>query len=228
MKYIEFDIKGMNISRTNGDKTALISGAVNYFGLHFNPDAEFTSLAGVKYCEFYKNKSTKRVELVENACAIPNDFLKDKTPFEIRVISGNMIATPWAVVSITESGVITPDEPEEEAPENSAYVKTPTGENAIAFIRGGENGMEYSSDGENWQNGVNGIPDVPRGGDDNLYVRKNGDWVPFQIPEQTNVEGLSGTAVTLAELDGSATLEDVVAKVNEIIGILKDRGITTV
>ena len=88
--------------------------------------------------------------------------------------------------------------------------------------------MEYSSDGENWQNGVNGIPDVPRGGDDNLYVRKNGDWVPFQIPEQTNVEGLSGTAVTLAELDGSATLEDVVAKVNEIIGILKDRGITTV
>ena len=60
------------------------------------------------------------------------------------------------------------------------------------------------------------------------YVRKNGDWVPFQMPEQTNVEGLSGTAVTLAELDGSATLEDVVAKVNEIIGILKDRGITTV
>ena len=228
MKYIEFDIKGMNISRVTGDKTALISGAVNYFGLHFNPDAEFTSLAGVKYCEFYKNKSTKRVELVENACAIPNDFLKDKTPFEIRVISGNMIATPWAVVSITESGVITPDEPEEEAPENSAYVKTPTGENAIAFIRGGENGMEYSSDGENWQNGVNGIPDVPRSGDDNLYVRKNGDWVPFQIPEQTNVEGLSGTAVTLAELDESATLEDVVAKVNEIIGILKDRGITTV
>lgn len=227
MKYIEFDIKGMNISRVTGDKTALISGAVNYFGLHFNPDAEFTSLAGVKYCEFYKNKSTKRVELVENACAIPNDFLKDKAPFEIRVISGNMIATPWAVVSITESGVITPDEPEEEAPENTSYVKTPTGENTIAFIRGGENGMEYSSDGENWQNGVNGIPDVPRGGEDVSYVRKNGDWVPLQIPEQTNVEGLSGTAVTLAELDGSATLEDVVAKVNEIIGILKDRGITT-
>lgn len=228
MKYIEFDIKGMSISRTNGDKTALISGAVNYFGIHFNADAEFTALAGVKYCEFYKNKSTKRVELVENACAIPNDFLKDKTPFEIRVISGNMIATPWAVVSITESGVITPDEPEEDAPENSAYVKTPTGENAIAFIRGGENGMEYSSDGENWQNGVNGIPDVPRGGEDVSYVRKNGDWVPLQVPEQTNVEGLSGTAVTLAELDGSATLEDVVAKVNEIVGILKDRGITTV
>ena len=228
MKYIEFDIKGMNISRTNGDKTALISGAVNYFGIHFNADAEFTSLAGVKYCEFYKNKSTKRVELVENACAIPNDFLKDKTPFEIRVISGNMIATPWAVVSITESGVITPDEPEEEAPENTSYVKTPTGENAIAFIRGGENGMEYSSDGENWENGVNGIPDVPRGGEDVSYVRKNVDWVPLQIPEQTNVEGLSGTAVTLAELDESATLEEVVAKVNEIIGILKDRGVTTV
>ena len=30
------------------------------------------------------------------------------------------------------------------------------------------------------------------------------------------------------ELDESATLEDVVAKVNELIGILKDRGITTV
>lgn len=227
MKYIEFDIKGMNISRTNGDKTALISGAVNYFGLHFNPDAEFTSLAGVKYCEFYKNKSTKRVELVENACAIPNDFLKDKTPFEIRVISGNMIATPWVVVSITESGVITPDEPEEEAPENSAYVKTPTGENAIAFIRGGENGMEYSSDGENWQNGVNGIPDVPKSKEDLSYVRKNGDWVPLEVPEQTDVEGLTGTATSLATLNDGATLENVVAKVNEIIGILKDRGITT-
>ena len=59
MKYIEFDIKGMSISRTNGDKTALISGAVNYFGIHFNADAEFTSLAGVKYCEFYKNKSNR-------------------------------------------------------------------------------------------------------------------------------------------------------------------------
>ena len=50
----------------------------------------------------------------------------------------------------------------------------------------------------------------------------------MQIPEQANVEGLTGTAVPLAELDESATLEEVVAKVNEIIGILKDRGVTTV
>lgn len=227
MKYINFDIKGMNISRTNGDKTVLISGAVNYFGLHFNPDTEFASLAGAKYCEFYKNKTTKRVELADNSCAIPNEFLKDKNSFEIRVVSGNMVATPWAIVSITESGIIAPNEPEEDAPENTSYVKTPTGENAIAFIRGGENGMEYSLDGENWENGVNGIPDAPKSKDDVSYVRKNGDWIPLEIPEQSNVEGLSGTAVVLSALSESATLEETVAKVNEIIDILKNRGIIT-
>lgn len=226
MKYINFDIKGMNISRTNGDKTVLISGAVNYFGLHFNPDTEFASLAGVKYCEFYKNKAIKKIELVDNSCAIPNAFLKDKNPFEIRVISGDMIATPWAVVNITESGVITPDEPEEDAPKNTSYVKTPTGDNAIAFIRGGEKGMEYSLDGEQWENGVNGIPDVPKSKEDISYVRKNGDWVPLEIPEQSEVEGLSGVAVELSVLSESATLEETVAKVNEIVDILKSRGIT--
>ena len=227
MKYINFDIKNMTISRTNGDKTVLTSGAKNYFGLHFNLDEEFASIAGVKYCEFYKNKATKRRELIDNSCSIPDIFLEDKNPFEIRIICGDMVATPWVVVGITESGIITPDEPEEEAPENTSYVKTPTGDSTIAFIRGGENGMEYSTDGEHWENGVNGIPDVPKSKEDLSYVRKNGDWVPLEVPEQTDVEGLTGTATSLATLNDGATLENVVAKVNEIIGILKDRGITT-
>lgn len=225
MKYLNFDIKNMTISKTSGEKTVLISGAVNYFGLHFNMDEEFSTLAGVKYCEFYKNKTTKRLELVDNQCAIPNEFLKDKVSFEIRVVSGNMIATPWAVVSITESGMIAPDEPEEDAPENSSYVKTPTGDNSIAYIRGGKNGMEYSSDGENWESGVNGIPDVPKTPEDTTYVRKNGDWVEFEPPEQSDAEGLVGEAVSIATLEDTATLEDVVAKVNEIISALVARGV---
>ena len=53
------------------------------------------------------------------------------------------------------------------------------------------------------------------------YVRKNGDWVQYEV------EGLSGVAATLGELDPSADLQTAVTKINEIITMLKDRGIAT-
>ena len=78
MKYLEYSVKNMTISKDTSDKTVLISGAKNYFGLHFSFDDEFSALAGTKAVEFYKNRKTARVDLVDGACAIPNDFLTDK------------------------------------------------------------------------------------------------------------------------------------------------------
>lgn len=219
MKYLEYNVQNMNISKQPGDKTVLISGAVNYFGLHFNFDEEFSALAGAKICEFYKNRQTVKVDLVDDACAIPNDFLKDNKPFEIRIISGTMVGTPWAVVSITESGVILPDEPQEEPAEGTEYVKCLSGDEAVALLRAGENGLEYSQDGNEWKSGVSGVPEVPTTPTDSVYMRKNGDWVDASDLLMINA------AVALETLDPAADLTTVIDKVIEIIEIMKNRGI---
>ena len=226
MKYLEFDVKDMTISRTTGDKTSLVSGAVNFFGVHFNFDEEFGGTAGTKAVEFFKNRNKVRMDLMDGACTVPNEMLADKSPFEMRVISGNMIATPWISVQVAESGMIQPDIPEDDLPETMDYVKTPVGDDTVAMFRKGESGLEFSQNGEDWESGINGIPDVPKTPKNATYVRKNGDWVIQETPEA--VEGLSGTAVNVTELAADADLATAISKVNEIIGILAARGITTV
>lgn len=202
MKYLEFDVKNMAISRTAGDKTALISGAVNYFGLHFNFDEEFAAIPGAKAVEFYKNRNKIRVDLVDNQCAIPNELLTDKANFEMRVVSGNTIGTTWLGVGITESGVIMPEEPEEEAPSGMEYVKTASGENAAPYLRASTNGLEYSQNGEDWNSGVSGVPEVPSRPKGAAYLRKNGDWVNAE--EYLAENGEETNVINEIQVDGTA------------------------
>lgn len=203
MKYLEFDVKNMAISLTAGEKTKLISGAVNYFGLHFNFDEEFAAIPGVKAVEFFKNKQTRRIDLVDNQCAIPNELLTDKANFEMRVVSGNTIGTTWLSVGITESGVILPEEPEEELPAMMAYVKTPSGEYEVALIRATTNGLEYSTDGgETWNSGVSGVPEVPSRPKGAAYLRKNGDWVNAE--EYLAENGGEANAIDEVKVNGTA------------------------
>lgn len=181
MKYIAFKVNNMAITRaSSGDKSSPISGSVNYFGVEFEFDEEFSALAGAKTVEFFKKRNTVRRELIDGKCLIPNEMLKDKDSFDMRVINGNSVATPWVSVAISESGEIMPEEPTEEAPETMEYVKTQSGDAAIPFLRKGEDGMEYSQDGKEWEKGINGVPDVPSKKKDEVYVRKNGDWVPVK------------------------------------------------
>ena len=213
MKYLEFAVKNMSIERSAGDKTKLISGSVNFFGLHFEFDEDFSALEGQKAVEFFKNRMKRRVDLVENACLIPNEFLQDKTQIEFRVLSGNTVATPWANVAITESGQIEPEEPEEEKPLGLDYVKTPSG----------ENGLEYTTNGEDWEavNGgdednPNGIPDVPKTPKNKRYMRANGDWIALEDK-------------TIAKLKHDETdLPTIVAKINEVISVLEAQGLVSV
>lgn len=202
MKYLEFDVKNMAISRTAGDKTALISGAVNYFGLHFNFDEEFAAIPGAKAVEFYKNRNKIRSDLVENQCAIPNELLADKANFEMRVVSGNTIGTTWLGVGITESGVIMPEEPEGEAPSGMEYVKTASGENAAPYLRASTNGLEYSQNGEDWNSGVSGVPEVPSRPKGAAYLRKNGDWVNAE--EYLAENGGETNVINEVQVDGTA------------------------
>lgn len=71
---------------------------------------------------------------------------------------------------------------------------------------------------------MNGIPEVPKTPKDAAYLRKNGDWVQYEEPKTSEL--LAGTASAIAELDSGAELADVIAKVNEIVGVLKARGVT--
>ena len=192
----------MAISRTAGDKTALISGAVNYFGLHFNFDDEFAAIPGAKAVEFYKNRNKIRVDLVENQCAIPNELLTDKANFEMRVVSGNTIGTTWTSVGITESGVILPETPDEEAPESMEYVKTYTGDQAAPLLRATTNGLEYSANGEDWNSGVSGVPEVPSRPKGSVYLRKNGDWVNAE--EYLAENGGETNVINEVQVDGTA------------------------
>jgi hypothetical protein len=202
LKYLEFDIKNMAISRTAGDKTALISGAVNYFGLHFNFDDEFAEIPGTKSVEFYKNRNKIRVDLVDNQCAVPNELLTDNKNFEMRVISGNTIGTTWTSVGITESGIVMPEEPEEEAPSGMEYVKTASGENAAPYLRASTNGLEYSQNGEDWNSGVSGVPEVPSRPKGAAYLRKNGDWVNAE--EYLAENGGETNVINEVQVDGTA------------------------
>lgn len=201
----------MAISLAAGEKTKLISGAVNYFGLHFNFDDEFAEIPGAKAVEFFKNKQTRRVDLVDNQCAIPNELLTDKANFEMRVVSGNTIGTTWLGVGITESGIITPEEPEEEALSGMEYVKTASGENAAPYLRASTNGLEYSQNGEDWNSGVSGVPEVPTRPKDAIFGRTNGDWVRIdKIIEEAAGGGISEIkidGVALTPVDGSVDID---------------------
>lgn len=251
MKYLEFEIRNMTLNRKQGDKTVPISGSVNYFGVSVSFDEDFESVPGGKFVEFFKNKITKRNDLIDGKCAIPNEFLKDKDAFEIRVVSGGTVATPWVKIVPTESGPIAPEEPGEEPEEGMEYVKTMSGDNAVPYLRAGTNGMEFSKDGKEWESGLSGVPEVPAKPKDQKYMRVHGDWVPYNEPEMPevpdltelqekvsantqaieelkNVEGLTGSASALTELtDGETDPATIAAKVNEIISLLKARGIAT-
>lgn len=202
MKYLEFDVKNMAISQSQGEKTKLISGAVNYFGMQFNFDEEFAAIPGAKAVEFFKNKQTRRVDLVDGACAIPNELLSDKANFEMRVVSGNTIGTTWLSVGITESGVIIPETPEEKLPESMEYVKTFTGDQAAPLLRATTNGLEYSTNGEDWNSGVSGVPEVPSRPKGAAYLRKNGDWVNAE--EYLAENGGETNAIDEVKVNGAA------------------------
>lgn len=265
MKYLEFEVKNMTLGRKNGDKTAPISGAVNYFGVSVAFDEDFETIPGGKTVEFFKNKVTERRDLVDGKCSIPNEFLKDKDAFEMRVVSGRTVATPWVKIVVTESGPIAPEEPTEDAPENMEYVKTLSGDNAVPYLRAGTNGLEFSHTGEDddWEGALSGVPEVPSKPKGVKYMRVHGDWVPYDEPENPEVpeelqeqvnanteavekipgmetkiseleqtigdlEGLAGAASALDELaDGETDPATISAKVNEIITLLKVRGIAT-
>lgn len=200
MKYLEFDISNMAITKNSKDKTALISGAVSYFGLHFNFDEEFADIPGGKAVEFIKKNNKDRRDLVDGKCEIPNWILTDKDTFSMRVTCGNTIGTQWAQVSITEGGIIMPEEPEE-APSGMEYVKTASGENAAPYLRASTNGLEYSQNGEDWNSGVSGVPEVPSRPKGAAYLRKNGDWVNAKnILRKTVEKQTSSTKCRLTEL----------------------------
>lgn len=202
MKYLEFDISNMAITKNSKDKTALISGAVSYFGLHFSFDEEFADIPGGKAVEFIKKNNKDRRDLVDGKCEIPNWILTDKDTFSIRVTCGNTIGTQWAQVNITESGIIMPEEPEEEAPSGMEYVKTVSGENAAPYLRASTNGLEYSQNGEDWNSGVSGVPEVPSRPKGAAYLRKNGDWVNAE--EYLAENGGETNVINEVQVDGTA------------------------
>ena len=202
MKYLEFDISNMAITKNSKDKTALISGAVSYFGLHFNFDEEFADIPGGKAVEFIKKNNKDRRDLVDGKCEIPNWILTDKDTFSMRVTCGNTIGTQWAQVNITEGGIIMPEEPEEEAPSGMEYVKTASGENAAPYLRASTNGLEYSQNGEDWNSGVSGVPEVPSRPKGAAYLRKNGDWVNAE--EYLAENGGETNVINEVQVDGTA------------------------
>lgn len=203
MKYLEFSVNNMKISKNSTDKTALISGAIDFFGVHFEFDEDFKAIPGIKAVEFIKKNNKDRKELVDGKCAIPNWILTDKDVFQIRVTSGTTIGTQWEQVAITEGGIIMPETPDEEPPAMMAYVKTPSGEYEVALIRVTTNGLEYSTDGgETWNSGVSGVPEVPARPKDAVYLRKNGDWVNAE--EYLSENGGEANVINEIQVDGTA------------------------
>lgn len=205
MKYLEFDISNMAITKNSKDKTVLISGAVSYFGLHFNFDEEFAAIPGGKAVEFIKKNNKDRKDLVDGKCEIPNWILADKDNFSMRVTCGTTIGTQWAQVSITEGGIIMPEEPEEEAPPTMEYVKTASGENAAPYLRASTNGLEFSKDGETWEGGVSGVPEVPKKPNGAKYVRTYGDWVLQE--ESDAIKAVKVDGVALTSTDGAVDID---------------------
>lgn len=205
MKYLEFDVKNMAITRTQNDKTPLISGAVNYFGLHLNFDEEFAAIPGGKKVEFIKKNNKDVRDLVDGKCGIPNWILTDKDEFQIRVTSGTTIGTQWQKIAITEGGIIMPEEPEEEAPPTMEYVKTASGDEAAPYLRASTNGLEFSKDGQTWEGGVSGVPEVPKKPAGGKYVRTYGDWVLQE--EQDVIKEVKVDGVPLAPTDGAVDID---------------------
>lgn len=205
MKYIECEVKNMSITRKSTDKTPLISGAVDFYGLEFEFDEEFAAIPGGKRVEFIKKNNKDSRDLVDGKCAIPNWILTDKDVFQIRVTSGTTIGTQWQQIAITEGGIIMPEEPEEEAPPTMEYVKTASGEEAVPYLRAASNGLEFSKDGETWEGGISGVPEVPKKPNGGKYVRTYGDWV---LQEET--EGISEVkvdGVALIPTDGAVDID---------------------
>lgn len=194
IRYIKF--KASEFYLTRDDKTPIISGSINFYGIEIEFDEFWRNLPGTKQIEFYKSRNRVQHDLIEGKCILPNEFISDKSPFEMRLISGETIATPWIQVILTEGGPLFGDEPEENMPDDLAYVKTPKDETAISQLRAGEHGLEYSVDGITWESAVNGIPDVPRTPEDESYVRKRGDWIPTEKGE------------AIADLTSAPTLMD--------------------
>lgn len=189
MVYLQFEVKNMAVQKKSTDKTPLISGSVDYYGLQVEFDPAFSEIPGIKAVEFIKKNNKERRDLVDGKCAIPNWILTDKDTFQIRVVSGTTTGTQWQQVAITEGGIIMPEEPEEEAPPMMEYVKTQSGENAAPYLRADSNGLEFSKDGETWEGGVSGVPEVPRKPDGGKYVRAYGDWILQEETEsgETNI-----------------------------------------
>ena len=247
MKYLLYNVSNMKVEKDSADKAVVTSGAVGYYGLQLTFDEEFSEIAGTKSVEFYKDKHTYKRDLADGKVTIPKEVLKDAKGFEFRVVSGSTVATSWATVGVTESGVIEEENPDTPAPAGYEYVKTPSGDEAVPYFRAGLNGLEYSTDGTNYVPGLEGVQDVPSTPSGKRYIRENGQWVEFDdsavITEvQLNgttltpssgsvnviVEGLSGTAAQLEALDPDETdIPTIVAKINEIVGVLQSRGIAT-
>jgi hypothetical protein len=239
MKYITVKIQNMAISRSSGDTIIPISGAVDFFGVDVVMDDDFSGLSGTKSVEFYKNKHTVRVDLIGGQCAIPNDFLKDNKPFDLRVLNGNTVGTTWLTIPVVESGIIMPEDTPSPPPAAYEYVKTESGDTAVPYLRSGTNGLEYSTDGTDWQSGVSGVPDVPSTPAGQKYLRTIGDWVPYEAPatvdlsnyatltDLSNLKVLTGDASALEQLSDPSTaqIEDVATKLNAVIALLIARGI---
>ena len=150
MKYLEYEVKNNTVVRAASDKTTPISGSVNYFGLHISMDQDFTDVPGEKAVEFFKDRVRQTVNLTEGYCIIPNDFLETDTPIEFRVVSGNTLGTPWVSITVSKSGAVLPEEPPEPAPVGEEYVTSDSGENVVTKLRVGENGLEYSKNGQDY------------------------------------------------------------------------------
>lgn len=178
MHYVKFKTVGTTLSKS--DKMPIVSGSINFYGIEIEFDDFWNNLSGTKTVQFYKNRNRVEHDLVENRCILPNSFIEDRNPFEMRVCSGDSFATPWIQVMLSEGGPLFSDVPDEDLPEELSYVKTPKGEQAISQLRAGANGLEYSINGIDWESAINGIPDVPRNTDDISYLRKRGDWIPAE------------------------------------------------
>lgn len=225
MKYVQVKVSNMTLIRNTSDKTVPISGSVGFFGVSVEMDDEFGNLSGTKSVEFFKNKHIAKAELIDGKCQIPNELLKDNKPFEIRVVNGTSIATPWLSIAISESGIITPEDAPDPAPESMEYVKTKGGDNAVPYLQASTNGLEFSKDGTTWEAGISGVPEVPAKPKDAKYLRKNGDWVLYEEPEMA--EGLQGTAEVMTKIDdpSGANIKDVGTKLNNLIDALVARGV---
>lgn len=194
MHYIKF--KASEFSLLRDDKTPIVSGSIDFYGIEIAFDEFWKNLPGTKQIQFYKSRNRVQSDLVDGKCILPNEFIADKAPFEMRLSSGDTVATPWIPVTLTEGGPMFTDKPDEEIPEELSYVKTPKGDHAISQLRVGESGLEYSVNGIDWEAAINGIPDVPRNTDDISYLRKRGDWIPAEKGE------------AIADLSSAPTMAD--------------------